>query len=156
MKLSARYVAALMMVGLLGCSSVGNDCLDCAAGGNGGAAGAAGSGAAGAAGSAAGGAAGHDYDGNFCGTLTRPLVEGVPYSCTFDLGPLPTTDGRTDYGRITIFIDGTALPRDPDHDAGWDYVDTSRTSITLYGWVCSALQSGDIQQVTVAFMCIDV
>jgi hypothetical protein len=145
----ARCVAALMTIGLLGCSSVGNDCFDdCAAGGSAGA-------ASGAGGQGTGGAGGRPLDdGNFCGTLSRPLVSEEDPPCTFDIGPLPSDDGRTSYDTITISADGERLVRDPNHESGWDYVDASKMSIAVYGPACQDLASGAIEELSVSFLCL--
>ena len=144
MKALGRCVAALLTIGLLGCSSVNEDCPDCAAGGSGG-------------GGAVAGAGGGQVivDGAFCGQLTHLLIGRAEDECTFDLGPKPTQDWQTSYDLITILIDGQPLTRDPQHQSGWDYLDASKMSIVLYGATCDALKTGAIGEVRVAFTCLE-
>jgi hypothetical protein len=83
------------------------------------------------------------------------IITKVGGECRFPLGKLPSNDGRTSYDAITVFADGTPVPRDATHTDGWDYADTSHTSIQLTGSICERVMNGEIQQVTVAFMCIE-
>jgi len=75
-------------------------------------------------------------------------------SCTFSLGALPTSDGRTSYDAISLFADGTYLPRDTSHSEGWDYADATHQTIVLFGATCAGVQSHAIQTVTVNFNCL--
>jgi hypothetical protein len=149
MKALGRCVAALVTIGLLGCSSVNEDCRDCAAGGSGGTGGA-------GAGAVAGAGGGQIIiDETFCDPVVRMLVAHDDDVCTFDLAPKPTQDWQTSYDLITIFTDGSPLGRDTQHEWGWDYVDASKMSITLYGAACDQVKTGEIVQVQVAFICLE-
>jgi hypothetical protein len=83
----------------------------------------------------------------------RTLI-GVAASCTFQIGPPPTSDGTTDLGMINVFGDGNEIARDMTHTNGYDYTDASKMSIQVYGPLCDQIMSGAIQDVSVTFICI--
>ncbi len=75
-------------------------------------------------------------------------------SCTFQVGPPPTSDGTTSTGFIDVFGDGTKIPRDTTHTNGWDYADPSMNSIQIFGATCDQVMAATIKSVTVTFRCI--
>lgn len=83
----------------------------------------------------------------------RTLV-GVAASCTFQIGPAPTTDGTTNLGKINVFGDGTEITRDPTHTNGYDYTDATMNAIQVHGPLCDQILSGAIRDVTVTFICL--
>jgi hypothetical protein len=83
----------------------------------------------------------------------RTLI-GVTATCTFQIGPAPTTDGTTRLDRINVFGDGSPIMRDTTHTNGYDYTDSSMESIQVYGPLCDQIMSGAIHDVTVTFVCI--
>jgi len=83
----------------------------------------------------------------------RTLI-GVAGTCTFQIGPTPTTDGTTDLGMINVFGDGTEITRDPSHTDGYDYTDSTMQQIQVYGPRCDMIMSGAIHDVAVTFRCI--
>jgi hypothetical protein len=83
------------------------------------------------------------------------IITKVGGECRFALGPLPSNDGRTSYDAITIFADGVPQDRDGTHADGWDYADASHSSIQLAGSLCQRVMDGQVQAITVAYMCIE-
>jgi hypothetical protein len=86
-------------------------------------------------------------------TAIRTLI-GVAASCTFQIGPAPSSDGTTDLGMINVFGDGNEIKRDMTHANGYDYTDSTMQSIQVYGPLCDQIMSGAIHDVTVTFICI--
>ena len=88
--------------------------------------------------------------------VIRPLAARSDHEpCTFDIGALPSNDGRFSYDAIEIFADGESVARDPEHSYGWDFADPSRMSIALYGAVCRSVETGEVQLVSIAFRYLD-
>ena len=83
----------------------------------------------------------------------RTLVR-VAATCTFQIGPTPTSDGSTRLDEIDVFGDRTEIPRDPSHADGYDYTDASMQSIQVHGPQCDKIMRGDIREVTVTFRCV--
>ena len=83
----------------------------------------------------------------------RTLI-GAANTCTFQIGPAPTSDGTTDLKQIVVMGDGTPIPRDTTHTNGYDYVDASMMSIQIYGSLCDQVMSGAIHEVGVNFICL--
>jgi hypothetical protein len=76
-------------------------------------------------------------------------------SCTFQIGPLPTSDGTTSLATIGVFVDGVPVPRDTSHTSGYDYADATMGWITIYGPSCAAIVAGTVTDVTITFYCED-
>jgi len=85
----------------------------------------------------------------------RTLI-GVAATCTFQIGPAPTSDGSTDLKYIKVFGDGTEIMRDKTHANGYDYTDDTMNAIQVYGPLCDQILKAEIHDVTVAFTCIPV
>jgi hypothetical protein len=85
----------------------------------------------------------------------RTLV-GVAATCTFQIGPAPTSDGTTDLRYIKVFGDSVEITRDTTHANGYDYTDTTMNAIQVYGPLCDQILKAEIHDVTVAFTCIPV
>src|SRR4029079_18330630 len=51
----------------------------------------------------------------------RTLI-GVAATCTFQIGPNPTTDGTTGLDHIDVLGDGNAISREPSHANGYTYI----------------------------------
>jgi hypothetical protein len=83
----------------------------------------------------------------------RTLI-GAAATCTFQIGPAPTSDGTTDLKQIVVMGDGTSIPRDTTHTNGYDYVDGTMMSIQIYGSWCDQVMSGAIHEVGVNFICL--
>ncbi len=83
----------------------------------------------------------------------RKLITQVN-TCTFQVGPTPTSDGTTSLGLINVFGDGVEIMRDTTHTDGYDYADPSMNSIQIYGPTCQQVMSATIKNVTVTFRCI--
>jgi hypothetical protein len=83
----------------------------------------------------------------------RKLITQVN-TCTFQVGPTPTSDGTTSLGLINVFGDGVEIKRDTTHTDGYDYADPSMNSIQIYGPTCEQVMSAGIKNVTVTFRCI--
>jgi hypothetical protein len=86
-------------------------------------------------------------------TAIRTLI-GVAATCTFQIGPNPTTDGTTALDHIDVLGDGNAIDRDPSHANGYDYTDSTMQSIQVYGPLCDQIMSGAIKNVAVTFRCL--
>jgi hypothetical protein len=54
---------------------------------------------------------------------------------------------------VHIYIDGVEVPRDKTKMNGWDYTDSSYTTIELYGDACDLLQDGELHSLTATFEC---
>jgi len=85
----------------------------------------------------------------------RTLV-GVAATCTFQIGPAPTSDGTTDLRYIKVFGDSVEITRDTTHANGYDYTDSTMNAIQVYGPLCDQILKAEIHDVTVAFTCIPV
>ena len=72
-------------------------------------------------------------------TLT-PLI-ATPADCVLALPPAPTD---TDWPPIGLRANGAEIPFDAGHRDGWDWTDTSQTSVRLYGAVCDDFIAGRI------------
>ena len=83
----------------------------------------------------------------------RTLI-GVAATCTFQIGPPPTSDGKTSLDHIDVFGDGVPITRDTTHANGYDYVDATMQSVQIYGPLCDQITSGAIHAVTVTFRCL--
>jgi hypothetical protein len=83
----------------------------------------------------------------------RTLI-GVAATCTFQIGPPPTSDGTTSLGLINVFGDGVEITRDTSHANGYDYTDASMNSIEIHGPLCQKVMSGEIKEVKVTFRCL--
>jgi hypothetical protein len=83
----------------------------------------------------------------------RTLI-GAAGTCTFQIGPPPTDDGTTSLDRIDVFGDTQEITLDPSHANGYDYTDTTKTSIEVHGPLCEQIMSGAIKNVTVTFRCL--
>lgn len=68
-------------------------------------------------------------------------------TCDYALGGVPP-----DPSELFVFFDSQKLPRDPSHQAGWDY-DPVTNRITFHGDACDRLQAGTVADVDVVFGC---
>src|SRR5262249_12974888 len=67
-------------------------------------------------------------------------IAGVIVTCSFSV-PLPLAAPDM----VTVNIGATSVPRDPTHTAGWDYGDTTHTTIEVFGSSCDTITSGNNQ-----------
>jgi hypothetical protein len=81
-------------------------------------------------------------------------VASVANTCTFQIGPAPTSDGTTNLGWIEIWLDEKRIPRDLSHANGWDYSDATQQAITIHGAPCDAINSGAARLVAMTFRCL--
>jgi hypothetical protein len=79
---------------------------------------------------------------------------GAANTCTFQIGPAPTSDGTTDLKKIIVLGDGVAIERDMTHANGYDYTDGTMNSIQVYGPLCDQIMTGVIHEVSVNFICL--
>ncbi|HEY4185848.1 MAG TPA: vWA domain-containing protein [Polyangia bacterium] len=77
-------------------------------------------------------------------------ILGTVTTCVFDIGPPP--NDQTSVDKIVVFGDGTQIGRDGAN--GWDFSNTDKTQVTLYGSSCDAVTKGTIKSVAVTFGCI--
>jgi hypothetical protein len=78
----------------------------------------------------------------------------VAATCTFAVGNPPTDDGTTSRSQIDVYGDSSVIPRDTSHTNGWDYTDSTMTSVVVYGPTCDKIKAGTIGAVSVKFRCI--
>lgn len=93
----------------------------------------------------------HYYEANNATELEQALndIAGgiiVP-TCEYALASQPP-----DPDLVTVTIDGTPVPKDPNHNNGWDYYPDSST-ITFFGSYCSQIESGAVANVRFTFGC---
>jgi hypothetical protein len=74
-------------------------------------------------------------------------IAGSVLSCEFVLDEVPQ-----DIDDLYAFLDMLLVDRDPTHMDGWDY-DPATNRITFYGPACDAIQSGDVETVSIVFGC---
>ena len=53
-----------------------------------------------------------------------------------------------------MFGDETEITRDTTHTNGYDYTDSTMTSIEVHGPLCAQIMSGAIKSVIVTFRCL--
>lgn len=75
------------------------------------------------------------------------IMGTVVVSCRFDLHP----SEEADPSKVNFYIDGEPVPRDTDHENGWDYVDSD--TIEFYGVWCDRIMSGSIDSVSATYGC---
>jgi len=80
-----------------------------------------------------------------CGS-TKPAVSVG--ACVFSI-PCPPGD----FFRVSIKLDGIALPRDQSRTNGWDYANADMTSIQLFGPPCQAVTNGSATNVALDYSC---
>lgn len=68
-------------------------------------------------------------------------------SCEWTLASQPP-----DPDLVTVTIDGNPVPKDPNHQNGWDYYPDGST-ITFFGSYCSQIESGSVGNVKFTFGC---
>jgi hypothetical protein len=74
-------------------------------------------------------------------------IGGSVLSCSYQLATVP---GNVD--DLYIYLDGVAAPRDPTHQAGWDY-DPATNQITFYGGDCDRLRTGQVMDLVLVYGC---
>jgi hypothetical protein len=74
-------------------------------------------------------------------------IAGKIANCSFALQGVPP-----DPDKLFAFFDKVGIPRDPTHQAGWDY-DPATNTITFYGQDCQDLKDGKVGKVDVVFGC---
>jgi hypothetical protein len=74
-------------------------------------------------------------------------IAGSVLSCSYVLDMVPP-----DPDELYVYIDGMKVPRDPMHMDGWDY-EPETNQLTLYGWACELLQSGQATDLEIIFGC---
>lgn len=92
------------------------------------------------------------YQVNNTADLETALAQilGTVATCVFDIGPPPNNMATVD--RVAVFGDGNMI----DHDStnGWDFSNSDKTQVTLYGPICDQVKAATIKDVTVAFGCL--
>jgi hypothetical protein len=93
----------------------------------------------------------HFYPANNEAQLKQALQQiaggvAVP-SCSFTLDELPPVPDL-----VSVSIDDTAVPRDPDHVEGWDY-HPDMSTITFFGSYCTMVESGGATNVEFLYGC---
>ena len=72
-------------------------------------------------------------------------------ACEYDV-PYPLCD-YADVQHIGVVVDGREIPRDPNHENGWDTIDVMN-DIEIYGPSCDALDGGTAGNVTILYKII--
>jgi hypothetical protein len=70
--------------------------------------------------------------------------------CDFKLSMAPP-----DPNKITVYVNGQMIPRDPAKHVGWDFNSPTYDRITLYGSVCDAVANNPGAQVQIVYGCPD-
>ena len=83
-------------------------------------------------------------------TALRQLVSDNE-GCTFTL---PSPNGVARLDSISVSVGDFAIPRDSTHIEGWDYVDSTLTTIQLYGRACNVAKVNRAQPPTIRFNCL--
>lgn len=98
-----------------------------------------------------GGGPPHYYEASNAAELEMALetIAGgvITPSCSYELVSLPPEPDN-----VTVTVDGTAVPRDPNHQNGWDYHPDAST-ITFFGSYCDMLINGSIGSVAFVYGC---
>jgi hypothetical protein len=69
-------------------------------------------------------------------------------SCSFKLNQTPP-----DPTKIYVYFDKVkSVPRDPNHQNGWDY-DPNTNTVTFYGQACTDIKNGTVKKIDVIFNC---
>ncbi len=68
-------------------------------------------------------------------------------SCSYALASQPPVPDD-----VAVYFDGVAVPRDPNHNNGWDYSPDDST-ITFFGSYCDEIESGQVDNVSFIFGC---
>ena len=154
-----RFAGALLLgcaAALAGCGGAGRAVGAVDAGGTGAGGGTAGtSGAGGAAGTIDGGLS---EQGSLCPSpevTLEPVADAGAGSCVYALLPPPDVSQDMVPRVLESDQDGgsVAVPQDASHRVGWDYADSSRTVIEIYGAVCDAVRNGSTT-LRVTYVCL--
>ena len=68
-----------------------------------------------------------------CGSITGSMIPRSE-TCVF---ALPCGYGEAHFGGLSVFVDGTRIPRDAHHVEGWDYIDAAQTTVQVFGSACT-------------------
>jgi len=82
-------------------------------------------------------------------SVLTPLIT-TPADCVVSLAVPPNGNIQPTIG---LRANGTPIPFDADHRAGWDWTDMTWSSVRIYGPVCDELLAGHVASVTVDFYC---
>lgn len=84
-------------------------------------------------------------------TVLDPTASSLATACVVPLaGPLQL--GMT--LAITILVsDGSGVTVSQDPTNGWEFTDSSQTSIVFNGMNCESLQNGSYNQITITYLC---
>lgn len=94
----------------------------------------------------------HYYHANSASDLEMALesiASGILVpSCSFEI-----TEDPPDPDLVTVSLGGDPVPRDPQHESGWDYDPDDPGIITFYGDYCSSIQDGSAGEASFVFGC---
>jgi hypothetical protein len=74
-------------------------------------------------------------------------IAGSVFSCSYTLSGVPP-----DLTKLYVYENQQAISRDPTHADGWDY-DAATNEATFHGAACTALQSGQVTDLTIVYAC---
>jgi len=80
--------------------------------------------------------------------LILALTPSSSYTCTLSLAKAPP---NTEV--VTVTVNGAVFFRDVTHQNGWDYTDSTRSTLTLYGSACELIPNSWVLEVQIAFAC---
>ena len=69
------------------------------------------------------------------------------------MGSRAVSDQKNAWPPIGLRANGAEIPFDAGDRDGWDWTDTSQTSVRLYGAVCDDFIAGRIETVTIEVYC---
>jgi Mg-chelatase subunit ChlD len=79
------------------------------------------------------------------------MISSMITSCVFDV---PSAGTGADYSKVNFYFDGTIVPREPDHQNGWDWVNAvTMTQVEFFGPFCEMLRKGNVNDVLAEFGC---
>ena len=80
--------------------------------------------------------------------LIQALTPSSSYTCIFSLAKAPP-----EAEVVTVTVNGAVFLRDTTRQSGWDYIDSTRSALSLYGPACDLIPSSWELVVEIAFAC---
>ena len=80
--------------------------------------------------------------------LIQTLTPSSSYTCVLSLAKAPP-----DTYVVTVTVNGAVFVRDTTHQNGWDYTDSTHSTLTLYGAACELIPISWDLEVQITFAC---
>jgi hypothetical protein len=91
----------------------------------------------------------HAQDATALQDALDTIAQGIlKPSCSFEI-----TEDPPDPDLVTVKLGDSAVPRDPNHQDGWDYDPDNPGFITFYGGYCDSIESGNAGEASFVFGC---